>query len=375
MNVPGFYESPLVGFGFDAITAGQTVEGKREVLRRHLSAGSTMREQLLLAHGAWCAEHGHVPEAVDAFRMAALSLPSQPDGLQRLIRLADSLSKPVGARWQKAFQKSFTARAITLSTMLEEEADRFFGGSDHYEVLRYLGELTRPRLYFEIGVAVGGSLDVCFPDADKIAVDPAPGISADSYERFRLFVETSDAFFSHAEEAFAGRSVDLAFIDGLHEAGQLLRDFRETERWMAPNGTIVLHDVLPLHSISALPQRKLRFWVGDCWRVLATLVRERPDLKISIVPAYPSGLAIIRGLDPQNRDLFDRMDKLVRDMAELDISRDYLPAVLDLDWVEPTKTAIDRVLVSGSGSGPGWAVLGMSEEDWRSMERYRAAAV
>lgn len=211
------------------------------------------------------------------------------------------------------------------------------------------------------------------PAARRIGVDPAPRLDPAKRQGVELFETTSDAFFSTFERALPGVRPDLAFIDGLHEAGQLLRDFRETERRCRPDATIILHDVLPLHRVSAEPERRIQFWVGDCWRVLCLLAALRPDLDITIVRAAPSGLAVIRRLDPDDRRLAADPASLYRRLAAFDLGRDFVPTVLALPWLEPDPASLARFLDDGSGTVPGWQRLGVTAAE-RDMVRAAAAA-
>ncbi|HEY9568180.1 MAG TPA: class I SAM-dependent methyltransferase, partial [Thalassobaculum sp.] len=225
----------------------------------------------------------------------------------------------------------------------------WFGPIGHYEALATIGRTLRPRVYLEIGVDRGGSLAVAHADARRIAVDPAPRLDRIAHPELarpglELFAITSDAFFERFERDLPGVTIDLAFIDGLHEAGQLLRDFRETERRCRPDATILLHDVLPLHRVSAEPRRRISFWVGDCWRVLCLLVQERPDLDIAIVRTAPSGLAVIRNLDPGDRRLFADGDRLRQRLAALDLGRDFVPTIRRLPWAEPDRASLRQLL-------------------------------
>jgi hypothetical protein len=55
--------------------------------------------------------------------------------------------------------------------------------------------------------------------------------------------------------------------------------------------------------VSAARRRASTFWVGDTWKVLECLLDHRPDLTIRVVPAPPSGIVVVRGLDPDARPL------------------------------------------------------------------------
>jgi hypothetical protein len=129
---------------------------------------------------------------------------------------------------------------------------------------------------------------------------------------------TSDQFFERETcDRVFGRAVDLSFIDGLHVFQQVLRDFIAVERWSAPSSTIVLHDCLPVTRIAARVQRETHFWVGDTWKVLECLLDYRPDLDIALVPTAPSGLAVVRRLDPRSTVLVDAVqDILARYIGE-----------------------------------------------------------
>jgi len=209
--------------------------------------------------------------------------------------------------------------------------------------------MLRPQVYLEIGVDQGASLAAAYADARRVGVDPAPRLDRLAHPALarpglELFAITSDVFFERFERDLPGVTIDLAFIDGLHEAGQLLRDFRETERRCRPGATILLHDVLPLHPVSAEPRRRISFWVGDCWRVLCLLVQERPELDIAIVRTAPSGLAVVRNLDPGDGRLFADGDRLRQRLAAFELGRDFVPTIRRLPWVEPDRAALERLL-------------------------------
>ena len=84
------------------------------------------------------------------------------------------------------------------------------------------------------------------------------------------------------------------------------------ERWCHAGSTVVLHDCLPVAEVAAARERRTSFWVGDCWKALEYLLRERPELRISIVPCYPSGLVVIQGLDPRSPTSVEELAALHR---------------------------------------------------------------
>lgn len=135
-----------------------------------------------------------------------------------------------------------------------------------------------------------------------------------------LFQMTSDEFFSSGFLAALGRRPDLAFLDGMHLFEFLLRDFMNAERASAPGGVIALHDCCPFNAVMAertWVRRRSREWTGDVWKVLMILQSLRPDLKIEVFDAAPTGLVVVTGLDPENTTLVAAYDKLVAELTDV----------------------------------------------------------
>jgi hypothetical protein len=74
--------------------------------------------------------------------------------------------------------------------------------------------------YLEIGVEHGATFQNIEAKL-KIGVDPEPKMKAFSKKKVKLFVETSDAFFSRNSTLF-----DVVFLDGLHIFEQTWLDLR-----------------------------------------------------------------------------------------------------------------------------------------------------
>jgi predicted O-methyltransferase YrrM len=181
-----------------------------------------------------------------------------------------------------------------------------FPGPSYREVLRFLHERLRPRCYLEIGVEHGSTLQLAVHSEVVLGVDPVPrDIPHRLPAATRLFHMTSDAFFAtHSPSSLlAERRIDLAFIDGMHWFEFVLRDFHNVERWCHPGSMVVLHDCLPVAEVAASRDRQTSFWVGDSWKALDGLLKHRPELHVSVIPCYPSGLVIIQDLDPQSETL------------------------------------------------------------------------
>ena len=172
----------------------------------------------------------------------------------------------------------------------------------------------RVKTYLETGVNDGGSLRLGDKLDLAIGIDPAPRVPPGSFAEapFRLVRRPSDDFF---RETFAGGDpgfrLDLAFVDGLHIFEYALRDFIGCEALAAPGCEVLVHDVLPRRQAEAARHRFTRSWTGDVWRLPLVLRHFRPDLTVRLLPAAPTGLAIIGRLDPRSTLLMDRYEEVV----------------------------------------------------------------
>ena len=120
-------------------------------------------------------------------------------------------------------------------------------GEYYYEILRRFHDALDPETYLEIGARTGESLSI--GRCATIAVDPNFEITQNVIGRkpsCHFYQMTSDRFFRrYSPTSVFGMPIDLAFLDGLHCAEFLLRDFYNTERHCRRNSVIVLHDCLP----------------------------------------------------------------------------------------------------------------------------------
>ena len=89
---------------------------------------------------------------------------------------------------------------------------------------------------------------------------------------------------------------------------------------LAPGGVIALHDCCPTDENMAKRDYTGGLWTGDVWKTLLILLRHRPDLDIRVASAEPTGLVVVRGLDPENRVLSQVYDKAVVEYSEMRLS-------------------------------------------------------
>ncbi len=205
-----------------------------------------------------------------------------------------------------------------------------FSGKDYYSVLHAVHREYKPGSYLEIGVAQGRSLALAGNETIAIGVDPdtaEPGkiMYLSPENRPVLFRTTSDDFFDRADlpDLIGADRLDMAFLDGLHRFEQTLRDFINVERFAGPDTLIFIHDGLPLNKLVADPDRKTAFWVGDVWKIIPCLKAVRPDLDIVTFPLQPSGLTLVRKLDPKSRILQRQFETITEHFKDLQLPEDW----------------------------------------------------
>ena len=273
----------------------------------------------LVVRGAANREAGRLREALADLERAAYLAPDDPYGLSEL-----------AATWY-AFGDSgraleYCARARLLAPELTRPFELLarikLGNEFYFSVLgRIFGEL-RPRTYVEVGVFRGESLRLATPPTIAIGIDPEPELGAPLATNHRVFAETSDEFFAKRDlrALLGGLPVDLAFIDGMHHFEFALRDFANLERHCTSHSTILIHDCYPLDRESAGREPRVGNWSGDIWRLIVLLKKYRPDLVVHTIGTPPTGLGLVRNLNPGSRTLFEHYERLREEFLALDYS-------------------------------------------------------
>jgi len=135
--------------------------------------------------------------------------------------------------------------------------------TNHTQLLNALIEKYNLKSYLEIGV------QNVYNNYDKIkcvikyGVDPNVTVSdLNNSAHNGIHIMTSDEYFN---EDYIN-IYDLIFIDGLHHADQVKRDFENSLRCLSDNGFIVIHDVLPENEAGTVVPRETKQWWGDVYK-------------------------------------------------------------------------------------------------------------
>ncbi len=174
-----------------------------------------------------------------------------------------------------------------------------FPGPDYYEVLGWIHEEMRPRAYVEIGVLYGESLKLALAGGMALGIDPHP-VAAHPWRAATTIVPlTSEEFFARhrLREYFGEDRFALAFIDGLHLFEFALADLLRLAPYAGRDSVIAVHDTIPLDRQTAARERTTQFYTGDVWKLLPFLA-SHASADVVTIPTAPSGLTLIRGLDP-----------------------------------------------------------------------------
>ena len=209
------------------------------------------------------------------------------------------------------FQQALALKSDYLEIHSHYASERFknFG---YQWFIEEVHKILQPEHYLEIGVAGGDTLILAAGAKSAIGVDPKPTPVHTFGDNTRVFAMESDAFFA-GEHGQGLEPLDLAFIDGLHEATQVVRDFLNVLPNMAKGAVVMFHDVLPISEFTATKERNSLFWTGDVWKGYGALTRAF-DLEHFTVPVGPSGLGFMVAKDPGRELAPDLYETLIADL-------------------------------------------------------------
>jgi len=120
-----------------------------------------------------------------------------------------------------------------------------------FEIIQDIIYFKKYNSYLEIGCDRNQSFSNIKIEK-RVGVDPVEG---------GTHKMTSDHFFSINKDNF-----DIIFIDGLHEYTQVMRDIKNSLKFLNLEGIILLHDCLPRTIWNQITPRLNSDWNGDVWK-------------------------------------------------------------------------------------------------------------
>jgi len=131
---------------------------------------------------------------------------------------------------------------------------------NHTQLLNGLIEKHNLKSYLEIGVRTTAQ------NFDKILCEDKVGVDPEVTHRQVFKMTSNDYFWITVYRIF-----DLIFIDGLHHADQVERDFNNSLSCLSNSGFIVIHDCLPVHENTTHVPRDSKQWHGDVYKFVMKL--------------------------------------------------------------------------------------------------------
>lgn len=180
------------------------------------------------------------------------------------------------------FRKSKTTR----SSVNEIEYD-VKGIDQPYKLINYIIQLKGYKSYLEVGVHFRYTFDRVICDS-KLGMDPK------FTERVDMYQLTSDDFFEMNKTNWF-KKFDIVFIDGLHQAKQVLKDLQHSIDSLSPDGIVLLHDCLPnSKEIQEGDWPTGAPWTGNVWKAMVD-IRSMPFLdSVTLDSDWGFGMVINR---------------------------------------------------------------------------------
>lgn len=225
----------------------------------------------------------------------------------------------------------------------------WFPGANYMDWLDWFHAEFSPKTYVEIGVESGRSLSLARAHTYAVGIDPEVAVVHSQNAWVRLFKEPSDDFFvvNDLRKVLGDRDVALSFIDGLHTFDQALKDFINLEAASSASGIVLFHDIYPVVPETASRERSTILWLGDTWKVVMILKKYRPDLNVFTVPAWPSGLAVVSGLNPASNLLKLNYEKIISEWLDVALE-EYMEDLPDYLGVVENDFSVVRALLRPS---------------------------
>ncbi len=149
-----------------------------------------------------------------------------------------------------------------------------------HEIINFLLKKRQNPLYLEIGVRNPNDNFNLIRCDQKYGVDPGLEFGSNPVE-FRI---TSDMFFeklSNGDLLNTSIKFDIIFIDGLHQADQVMRDIKNSLNYLTDDGFVILHDCNPPTEFHAsenygfVLSPSMGAWNGTTWKAFVEIRKDK----------------------------------------------------------------------------------------------------
>ena len=162
-----------------------------------------------------------------------------------------------------------------------------------FKEIKYIQDVVKPKRYLEVGIEYGSTI-LNVKAEEKVGIEPV--LKLTNYKGCKIYQGTSDDVF--ASEIFSIEDpFDLIFIDGYHEFRQVVRDVKNSLKFLNKNGVIVCHDVYPFDYIGKYAGLVAKecpgpglAWCGDVWKLILYVKFCMLDLIFCVVSTFPGYL-------------------------------------------------------------------------------------
>ena len=198
------------------------------------------------------------------------------------------------------------------------------------------------KVYVEIGVAYAENFNKIHC-SNKIGIDPSP--APNSIKRIpvwksflsntsvKYYPTTSDIFFERKNYLFILNKIDVAFIDGLHQYKQVIRDVHNCLKHLKDNGIIILHDCNPeTKEMQMVPGIQSK-WTGDVWKSVVYLRSLESNINIFVIDC-DTGMGIITKRKPEIKLSYSKEDIEKMDYEYFDKNRIKLLNLKNIDYLD-----------------------------------------
>ncbi len=187
-----------------------------------------------------------------------------------------------------------------------------------HDFLSRLHDIVKPKVYLEIGVQHGTSLNLATGAEVAIGIDPYPQIQAQGNQT--IFAMTADSYFAQESPP----KVDLVFIDGSHLFEDALQDFRNIHPYCHAGTLIVFDDMLPYDNVIAGRIETPGHWTGDVWKVYEILSQVHPELQIRLVDTAPTGTMVVQNMSQVPLTQWSSYDGMVEQYLKIEVVPDHI---------------------------------------------------